>query len=61
MKIEFKSHYWLATPKLREIKIKIDDEVIISKFLSQDEIWELANQLIYQHAFLTDVANEIED
>ena len=44
MKIEIKSHYWPETPHLREIKIKIDGEVIRSSFMSQDQILDFAKQ-----------------
>ncbi len=60
MLIEFKSHYWPATPELREIKIFIDGRLLVSGFLDQDKIWELAKQLRYADQDLMDVANAIE-
>lgn len=44
LKIEIRSHYWPATPDLREIKVFIDDEEVRSSFMDQDEFWEFCLQ-----------------
>ncbi len=61
MKLEIRSHYWPKTPDLREIKIFIDGVLIISTFISQDEIWDLARQFRYLDQDLMKIGNEIED
>lgn len=61
MKIEVKSHYWPATPELREIKIRIDDNTIYSTFLDQDEIWDLAKQFRYLDQQLMQIGNAMDD
>jgi hypothetical protein len=60
MKIEIRSHFWPKTPDLREIKILIDDEIIRSSFLNQDQIWDLAKQMRYLDYALMDIGNSIE-
>lgn len=60
MKIEIRSHYWPATPELREIKILINGRLIESTFLNQDKIWELAEQLRDLDNYLMKIGNEIE-
>lgn len=61
MKIEFRAHYWPATPHLREIKIFIDGQNIYSTFLNQGQIADLANELRYIDPELMKIANAIKD
>jgi hypothetical protein len=60
MKIEIRSHYWPATPELREIKIFIESRLIESHFLNQDQIWALALQCREIDWQLMDIANSME-
>lgn len=55
MKLEIRSHYWPATPHLREIKIVVDDKVLISKFLKEGEILKLKREI------LANIVNSIEE
>ena len=61
MNIEMNAHYWPNTPHLREIKLKVDGEVLYSKFLSCDDIWDLARQLRDLHDNLMDVGNAVHN
>ncbi len=61
MKIEIRAHYWPETPSEREIKIFIDDKLIVSYFMNQNQIWQLAKSLRQTHDGLMEVANKIED
>ena len=56
MKIEIRSHFWPATPHLREIKVFIDGKEYISSFMKQDEIFDLAKQFRQLDHVLTEIA-----
>lgn len=61
IKFDIKFHFWPATPDLREIKFKIDNEEIYSVFLSQNAIRNLAMQLRSIHDELMTVANSMDN
>lgn len=61
MKIEIRSHFWPATPELREIKVLIDGVVMQSTFLDCDKIWDLAKQFRYLDQELMDIGNKLHD
>jgi len=60
MNIDIRSHYWPATPELREIKILIDGKVSASSFMSKDKIWDLVNQFDRLKQVLIDIAQGVE-
>lgn len=46
MNIEIKCHFWPKTPHLREVKLLVDEKLIISSFLTKKEINNLSEQII---------------
>lgn len=61
MKLEIRSHYWPATPHLREIKLYLDGELIRNDFLNKNQIWELAKQLRNFDVELQEEANRMDE
>ncbi len=61
MKVEIRAHYWPNTPEFREIKLRVDDNTIYSKFLSVEDIWDLAKQFRGLEHQLMDIGNEMHD
>jgi hypothetical protein len=61
MKIEIRSHFWPATPDLREIKILIDGEIVQSSFMDCNNIWDLARQFRNFDEYLMTIGNRLHD
>lgn len=60
MKVEIRSHFWPATPDVREIKLVVDEVVLYSSFMNPDKIWDLARQFRHLDQKLMDIGNELE-
>lgn len=61
MRIDIRAHYWPATPDLREIKLVVDDKVILSEFLNSSQVMDLAKQFSGIEADLVSVAVGIDN
>ena len=61
MKVEIRSHFWPATPDVREIKIVVDGEVMVSSFMNCDQIWDLAKKFRNFDQVLMDLGNKVHD
>jgi hypothetical protein len=61
MKFQITSNYRPNTPHLREIKILVDDEIVASSFMTQDDIWKFPRILRIYHNEFMKLANSIED
>jgi hypothetical protein len=60
MRIETRSHFWPATPELREIKFFLDGKEIVSTFVNFSQVAEMAEEFRCLYQYLMNIAKQLE-